>query len=58
MTIRIDTDLPGGSRARVWCHLDVIVVEHAGTYAVAQRRHMDREQLAEVAAVLTEASQP
>lgn len=58
MTIRIDTDLPSGSRARCWVNLNVIVVEHAGRYTVAQHRHMDREQLAEVAAVLTEASQP
>jgi hypothetical protein len=58
VTIRIDTDLPGGTRARVWCHLDVIVVEHADLFTVAQRAHMDRRQLAEVAEVLTEAARP
>lgn len=60
MIARIDTDLPGknGDRARAWVSLDAIVVEHAGIYTVATRGHVDRGQLAEMARVLTEASQP
>lgn len=58
MIARIDTDLPGGKRARAWVSLDAIVVEHAGIYTVAVRHHVVRDQLAEMAAVLTEASQP
>lgn len=57
--IRIDTDLPGCTRARVWVAEHAIVVEHAGLYTVASRnRDLDREQVAEIAAVLTEASRP
>jgi hypothetical protein len=55
--IRVDADLPSGTRARCWVALDVIVVEHDGVFTVAQRRHMSREQLADIALVLTEASQ-
>ncbi|HYS41155.1 MAG TPA: hypothetical protein VEO01_36535 [Pseudonocardiaceae bacterium] len=58
MIARIDTDLPGNDRARAWLSVDAIVVEHAGIYTVATRAHVDRHQLAEMAAVLTEASQP
>lgn len=58
MTIRIDADLPGGTRARAWVSLHAIVVEVHDLYTVVTEAHADREQLAEIAAVLTEASQP
>lgn len=54
----IDADLPGGTRARAWVSLHAIVVEVHGRYTVATDVHTDRAQLAEIAAVLTEASQP
>lgn len=56
MTVRIDTDLPGGTRARAWVNLNAIVVEHGEIYTLACRHRVGWAELAEIVAVFTEAS--
>jgi hypothetical protein len=54
MTIRIDTDLPGGDRARCWVHEDVIVVEHDDLVTVAMHHNLSLSELTRVVEVLKE----
>lgn len=55
-TVRMTTSLPSSPGARIWVNLDYIVVSISGQTCCAHRPWMTREQLSELALVLTEAA--
>jgi hypothetical protein len=52
--IRIDTDLPGGGRAKCWVSEECIVVEHNQQVTVAMHQNLPMDELVRVVEVLTE----